>query len=126
MELRRKDTNDGIEVVVQSHSSADDRPRAAKFPVPQGIADHHGFSKPIRSIAGIDQSQFRTRAQDAEVIRTDAKKLKPLRAISAGQICGIPPHNGHRRENTGAITEIVELGNREADIPGAELFEVGI
>ena len=126
MKLRRENANDGIEVVVQSHSSADDRPRTAEFLVPKGIADHRSFSKPIRSIAEIDQSaQLRTRVQDAEVIRTYGKKLQPFRAISAGQITGIPPHNGHRREDAGAITKIIELGNREADIPSAELAKVG-
>jgi hypothetical protein len=68
---------------------------------------------------------LRFRVQDAEVVRTDGKKLKPFRVISAGQIRRALPHNGYRREDAGAIAKIVQLGNREADIPSAEPPKVG-
>jgi hypothetical protein len=69
---------------------------------------------------------LRLRAQDAEVIRAHAKKLKPFRVISAGQIRRALPHNGHRGEDAGAIAKIVELGNREADIMRSKPSQVRI
>src|SRR5579863_3179797 len=84
--------------------------------MPQAIGDRHGIAESWRGVAGVEQAaELRARPENAEIIGTDHPTLQSLGMLTTGQVGRPLIYSRDRRENAGAIPQVVELRNGEAD-----------
>src|SRR5580698_4117824 len=91
---------------------AEDGAFSSELAVPQAIGDHHGIAESWRGVAGVEQAaELRARPENTEIIGTDHPTLQSLGMLTTGQVGRPLVYNRDRRENAGAIPQVVELRN---------------
>ena len=106
---------------------AEDGAFSSELAAPQAIGDHHGIGESWRGVAGVEQAaELRARPENTEIIGTDHPTLQSLGMLTTGQVGRPLIYSRDRRENAGAIPQVVELRNGKADALCAQPPQIGV
>src|SRR5437660_2112429 len=116
-----KNTDDGIEIIVEPEIVPQDILVRTERPAPKTVADNSCRSKTEGKVLRAEEpSDLRGCAEHGEVIGADDHQFETLRLLGAGQVHTHRPDNAYILKDTCASLEILEFGYGERDIPQAD------